>query len=1718
MANSTHRHVRLLWWLLGLLLVVGILNIMAGALLVNRLEAWLEQRGLTLEVGSQQLFLPELRVQMQGVSVRGARGKRFTARELMLDYSWWQLLRGRLRAQQVYLRGVSMELESSPSEFGRAWDIGGWSLVPGGERRDRNLRLEIGRLDIRDSRVCYRHRPQWSTPSCVGVGQLSAADWVLDMRRSGDQRLQLQLGADAVDLRDLLAEEAGSGRADAVLVRAQLSRSFFTRPDNRISVGHARFSRFGSCPPQRWADALPALGRLIGHCATARRLQLSGGAEFGFGPGAEVRWHSAEGRDLVLRYQNRRWQNWRAGSVAIGDFSYVRAQKKLDWQLGLAREFDWCPKQWRNHRQHFCVRAGKLQLPAPVSFDWKDSLLVAVGPGRLRRTQVLDVAGDNSDPFTVNAVQLEGVGYRAASRQLSLSGLDLDSAAGCLPGRLSQGDFYCLRLESLHGTEGLDLRFPSRAADSSWGLSGGPLQLAGLWLQKGGETQLQLRALHWRQIDAMRGEGPLLLQDFSAQLLRGCVPAGIWGQVDEPLCADVSALSGDGGFVWQPGARGYWVMGELRAERALFADSLRGQGGLLVEKLHTGAGFYRVRTGAKGLWQHSPGLASGTVAGAAGIRSNAGVPGAEKGLLPEELERRRARGSKAAGGPGSIADPSAELHSLSLSRVSGCLSRGWAEALYRDFTHMPTCMDLINLHQRRPLRLAWNRAGEDTAAGFALEGAELSLDEARARSYGGEQLLEVQALRMPAMRLGYAPGDFRFEAPDLSLQQLEACRPGGMATPGSIRCVEVRRVRFGNPFALVMSRQQVVAKVTESSVYLIRATDIDGTELLGMERLLVPRLEVAWHRRSDSPAELAVEKLSLEKLHGCLPPAGDTEGTPYCLSLRQLNSTGNNGFEMADIQLRSAVDKEAWGVAGLAVDALTLSPQALGFGAVQLTDLRGCGGAGWPSTESPEACLEMQSLHLRADSRIGLIDGLPPLQLAALESSPLVYRSSGLDETQLSLKSISWEQMQWLGGSRYRLQDFALRDFDGCLPPSTSGGQRRCAALSELRLAGIQTLSLEAPFSTTGVISVREASIGSGSDAWRIEEAYLEQPVLDQSADRVLSGSLTQLRGCATLVGPAGRRMHPCYRIGPVRFAAVERADSQLVVRDLAVDGVQVTQADPPLGLPAPLLQLGAVALTRLTIGDAGVEVGGMRVANLESCIPNGVFARVNHCVSAERLAANGRMADGGKFFLQELQLGELQLQNHTGWQLSELQSARLQDFSWDGDKLTLALLQAADLKLIARPARGAEAERDPWVIEVGGLSMEQLRYGRSGRALQLSRIALGQPKLILERDRDGHLPVRAGFAALTGGDSRADRPARKAEGPRFRYRLEELAVQEGNFVWLDRLGEFGARVPVDGINLLLRGASNYPHHAPARLFVSGHPGQQGKLQVQGEIDYLANKKWDASLSGYLLNANLIPATPYIANLLGFKILQGQMDAQFEIAIRSNKVDASVDITLHKPRVRRVRDSDQLQVESSMIPLNVALLLLEDGQQNVKFSMPVSGDLYDPKFSFSFIFSHLLQQAILETLFSYFTPLGFYTLAKRAWARFQWVRIAPVDFAPGSAELDNDAKAQLARAVEILRRHQVARPGVCGIANARDWQALYPGQAVSLRAARKVRERFYRAPSPDKYREFEWLAEQRSQAVSRYLLDGGILPDRFIQCAPDYDGGDFGRPRVEFSR
>ncbi|WP_444928655.1 DUF748 domain-containing protein [Microbulbifer sp. SSSA002] len=1715
---------RLIRWLLAGLVLIEALHWWAADRLRETAGDWMEQRGLEFSVGHLRVSLLDLSVIGVNVKAENRQGRGFSARELVLDYSWWQLLRGRVQLPKVALTGVYMDLQSSPGERSRLWELGGWNLGEG-QRRDRNFHLTISRAQVRDSELCYRHRPIWTEATCVSIGKLYADSFRLALRRTGDTPLHVDIAAAELEASDLLAWERGHSGYSTVLGRLHGNQVHFAWPGLATTLHSVAAEYFSGCPPQRWAEVVKGLQRLVGHCASARRLAAEGDIHFGFGRKARVQWRQLNGENVVLRRSERRWQDWRAGVIRIHDFNFERPKKRLQWQRGFARAFDWCPRHLRNANSHLCLRAANLDLPERTVFDWSQHLNIQSGSSAINRGYLLDMAQPTRHPIRANNGVFGPLQFSAITRTLSFAHLGIETASGCVPGGLWHKPDHCIAMRGLKSTESFAFRFGSSARDIAWGLSSGPLQLAQFSIGARGQPRAELQALRWRSLDTIGNSGPLSAQDFFIQSLSGCVPRDFLPPDWQPLCAHLNRFAGRGQFAWQGGEDGYAILGELALHRLLLNDSVDAGGGLLLQQFESGNSFYKKRVA------DNPWLVSAPLPGMpGGINRNSGTR--EKGRLQRRDSTAEKNSSDLA--LASIENPNLKINSLALRQLGGCLTESWTRLFYRTSQNdkaRAVCFELQSLQQKKPLLFSWQQGIDFSAKAFSVARAE-------AKTRDNKSLINLSGIELPLARIRHrGTGEFESYAalPGATAERVNSCGPTGREISSlKIHCVNLENLSLGDYFYTYLSPRYLFANLDNSAIKSVRLQGVSAQDLLDIGGVSIAKLELQWFRDKPTRSKIVLQDIAAGTLKLCLPQqAGGHQSMPACVFGRNLHSLGQSGWSIEAVEFKGG--GEAAPILQLGrvfTERMSFSANTLDLYGLNINNILFCGLKSFSSENSAEIsladCIETPLISF-SDSwvKLGLVADVPRVSLGPLKSEPIAFWQKAGNYLQAGVQSLGWSRFTWNSGAAFSLADLTLQNIRVCtrdtelavtvakLKRIRAGDSYHCFGVDKLSMPGLQKIKLSSPWSVQSSVALAGVSIP------RKKLGPLKIPKFEIDNISLRGESLAQAtgaRGCMPRGILKDDKIAPCYELGEFSIGGAQAihgaAGRQLILSGIKVSNIQLHEQNFPQDLPLKLLSVSAVGAGHLRISREAVDFKELEFKEIGGCFPSGYLDQGDHCFRFSRLLLEGNFHRGRGAELATLQLNDITLLSPSGEELVQGESISLSRLLFTDTEWRLAAGEATHFHFFERHPDSLEFDRHRWMLDFESLRLEDLRYHRPKKTLNIGFIDFLRPRVILLRDLSGNLPMLRKIHELRGFTG-IDTITLKEEGaPALLYHLGDLYLKHGTFTWVDHREEFRARLPIRDINFNLSDLSNLAKHPPAVIVVNGRPGGFGEVQIGGTVDYLGNKKWNAELTGYLTSVNLIPAAPYMAKLLGYKILQGQGDAVVNIQVFENQLKGFSDIRLEKLKVRRVRKGDPLPVKSTLIPLNLALWLLKDGQGNIKFAMPVSGNIRDPKFSFSFVFSELLQKSIIDALMSYFTPYGVYLLARYAWGRFRATSFPAIDFEPGSAKLTGLALAQLQRMVVVLSKNPDTRPGICGIANARDWQALYPYSTAGIHWGRGD---FYRNPPLGLREELESLAKARSRAVERYLIDAGIKASELIPCAPDYLGREFGRPRVEFS-
>jgi outer membrane protein OmpA-like peptidoglycan-associated protein len=271
---------------------------------------------------------------------------------------------------------------------------------------------------------------------------------------------------------------------------------------------------------------------------------------------------------------------------------------------------------------------------------------------------------------------------------------------------------------------------------------------------------------------------------------------------------------------------------------------------------------------------------------------------------------------------------------------------------------------------------------------------------------------------------------------------------------------------------------------------------------------------------------------------------------------------------------------------------------------------------------------------------------------------------------------------------------------------------------------------------------------------------------------------------------------------------------------------------------------------------------------------------------------------------------------------------------------------------------------------------------------------------------------------------------------------------------------------------------------------VALRPDRYSEFVIKGRIRPLASPiRLDAE--GHLHGFGLPSVNGLVANDLGHRFLEGQLDDDFHIRVEAGRLEMGNALNIAGLTVEEIPGKEGP-------PLGAAIALLEDRNGNIKLEVPVSGDLNDPQFRVLGALNPIIMKAVAGTAALAIQPLGSVLLVGGVLAN-QALKVSfePALFAAGSAELDQTAKRYLGLLAAKLAEKPKLALRVCGVAvdgeRKRDKKGGYLDTEADMLA----------------------LAQTRADAVRSHLADEGAAARQLRACRPTLDPTEAARPRVD---
>jgi hypothetical protein len=435
--------------------------------------------------------------------------------------------------------------------------------------------------------------------------------------------------------------------------------------------------------------------------------------------------------------------------------------------------------------------------------------------------------------------------------------------------------------------------------------------------------------------------------------------------------------------------------------------------------------------------------------------------------------------------------------------------------------------------------------------------------------------------------------------------------------------------------------------------------------------------------------------------------------------------------------------------------------------------------------------------------------------------------------------------------------------------------------------------------------------------------------------------------------------------------------------------------------------------------------------------------------------------------------------------------------------------------------------------IEATGLRVEW------PSAIAIDQLVVTRPWALLERKRDGAMPLREMLAlrvTAEGGNG-----ALAAPTSRPAIRIGRLRVEDADLRFLDRTTTPAYSEEASELTITLTHVSNAPA-ALVPLTVQGVLGGKAALTLHGVVAPFATP-FVLEVDGELNDFSAPRTNPYVQKFLDWFVEKGSLTTRVDYRIVGDRLKATNDLVLKDFAVRRDRDAADADHRLGL-PLDLAVSLLKRPGGDIHLTVPVTGTLSAPDFSFGHAFAQALKNVATRVISAPFLAIGRVLHGGPEDRQVVAVEINPVTFEPGAAVVRAEARKQLQRVADFLRASPYVDLSIQPIVStddlarlkermvARQIQTLQAEHGLTFEDAARM---LYRRRHPDRdvppaardvvaalaadeptpAAAAARLAQRRLEAARRTLAAGAGIEAARLQAGAT-TLGDAGRGRVEF--
>jgi hypothetical protein len=267
---------------------------------------------------------------------------------------------------------------------------------------------------------------------------------------------------------------------------------------------------------------------------------------------------------------------------------------------------------------------------------------------------------------------------------------------------------------------------------------------------------------------------------------------------------------------------------------------------------------------------------------------------------------------------------------------------------------------------------------------------------------------------------------------------------------------------------------------------------------------------------------------------------------------------------------------------------------------------------------------------------------------------------------------------------------------------------------------------------------------------------------------------------------------------------------------------------------------------------------------------------------------------------------------------------------------------------------------------------------------------------------------------------------------PLPRVVVDLISIDNGSTSFTDQSVKPNFVTTLNGIKLRITGLSTDPN-SEAKISFQAKLDDKGTISTETSIKPFASPlafQMVFKLNDYALQV----LTPYVGKYTGHAVKDGSLSLSMDYRVANNQLNAS-----HKLLVQSFDFGDKVESKDALsLPFGLALAILEDSQNRIDISLPVTGDMSKPDFHYFQLITQVLRNFFFKIITKPFSFLGSVVGAESGSEELGYI-----SFLPGQTDLSAAEKEKLNIVIKVLKERPKLSLEVKGSYDpVVDWRAI----------------------------------------------------------------------------